>query len=163
MDSTAPHLWQWKHQVATGVAVLAHHHLLTINCKVSFQRCGGKSCTKGSLQFLRRVRNYSLFGFKTMYIVLRSVPLGFPIKCLAHSQNRNPQSPRARVFCTIVYTNSTKVKPRQGRSRKTTPYNNGTYECITLQLGNSRVINLKRELNAHFRGERKGKKKGYVG
>lgn len=29
-------------------------------------------------------------------------------------------------FCTIVYTNSTNIKLSQGRSRKRTPYNNGT-------------------------------------
>ena len=61
-------------------------------------------------------------------------------------------------FCTIVYTNSTK-RIESGRSRKTPPNNNGTYECISLQLGNSHVINLKRELCSHFKGERGGKER----
>lgn len=87
--------------------------------------------------------------------VWRPLPLDFSFRFRVHS-NRN--SPRPRVlFCTIVYTNSTKVKPHRGRSRKTPPYNNGTDEGVTLQRGKSRVLNFERELNS-LQGREKRKR-----
>lgn len=63
--------------------------------------------------------------------------------------NRNAQSQRLFLYNCLYKFN--KGKTASGRSTKTTPYNNGTYECRILQSGNNHVINLKWELNSHFK------------
>lgn len=55
--------------------------------------------------------------------------------------NRNVQSQRLFLYNCLYKFN--KGKTASGRSTKTTPYNNGTYECRILQSGNNHVINLK--------------------
>lgn len=63
--------------------------------------------------------------------------------------DRNAQSQRLFLYNCLYKFN--KGKTASGRSTKTTPYNNGTYECRILQSGNNHVINLKWELNSHFK------------
>lgn len=63
--------------------------------------------------------------------------------------NRSPRSQSLFLYNCLYKFN--KGKTASGRSTKTTPYNNGTYECRILQSGNNHVINLKWELNSHFK------------
>lgn len=63
--------------------------------------------------------------------------------------NKSPQSQCLFLYNCLYKFN--KGKTASGRSTKTTPYNNGTYECRILQSGNNHVINLKWELNSHFK------------
>lgn len=67
----------------------------------------------------------------------------------APSWNRSPRSQNLFLYNCLYKFN--KGKTASGRSTKTTPYNNGTYECRILQSGNNHVINLKWELNSHFK------------
>lgn len=60
---------------------------------------------------------------------------------LPPSPDRNAQ--RQRLFLYNCLYKFNKGKTASGRSTKTTPYNNGTYECRILQSGNNHVINLK--------------------
>lgn len=68
-------------------------------------------------QIKEKLYIYSLVS-KQCIIALRLLTLSFPIKISSLLLKQKPPNTKSDFFCTTVYTNSTKVKSRQGRSRK---------------------------------------------